>query len=38
MRGTNALAIIATTAFVLVLAGELIGRSLFYESMVRIGM
>jgi anaerobic dimethyl sulfoxide reductase subunit C (anchor subunit) len=32
------LAIIATSAFVLVLAGELIGRSLFYESMVRIGM
>lgn len=32
------LAIVATSAFVLVLAGELIGRSLFYESMKRIGM
>lgn len=32
------LAIIATSAFVLVLAGEFIGRSLFYESMIRIGM
>lgn len=32
------LAVIATGAFVLVLAGELIGRSLFYESMIRVGM
>lgn len=32
------LAVIATTAFVLVLAGEFIGRSLFYDSMTRIGM
>lgn len=32
------LAIFATSAFVLVLAGELIGRSQFYDSMFRIGM
>lgn len=32
------LAILTSTAFVLVLAGELIGRSLFYDSMIRIGM
>lgn len=34
----STLAILTTTAFVLVLAGELIGRSLFYDSMIRIGM
>ncbi|QTE29493.1 dimethyl sulfoxide reductase anchor subunit family protein [Pengzhenrongella sicca] len=32
------LAILTATAFVLVLASELIGRSLFYDSMTRIGM
>jgi anaerobic dimethyl sulfoxide reductase subunit C len=32
------LAVLAGTAFALVLVGELIGRSLFYESMIRIGM
>ncbi|MHB1289461.1 dimethyl sulfoxide reductase anchor subunit family protein [Georgenia sp.] len=32
------LAVLTTTAFVLVLAGEFIGRSQFYESMIRIGM
>ncbi|XBH22002.1 DmsC/YnfH family molybdoenzyme membrane anchor subunit [Jonesiaceae bacterium BS-20] len=32
------LAIFATSAFVLVLAGEIIGRSQFYDSMFRIGM
>ena len=32
------LAVLATTAFALVLVGELIGRTLFYESMTRIGM
>ena len=32
------LATLAGTAFLLVLAGELIGRSLFYDSMTRIGM
>ncbi|MFD1507404.1 hypothetical protein FE374_13585 [Georgenia yuyongxinii] len=32
------LAILTTTAFVLVLAGEFIARSQFYESMTRIGM
>ncbi|RYV49507.1 hypothetical protein EUA98_18330, partial [Pengzhenrongella frigida] len=32
------LAILAGSAFLLVLAGELIGRSLFYDSMIRIGM
>jgi len=32
------LAILTSSAFVLVLAGELIGRSLFYDSMIRIGM
>lgn len=32
------LAILTTTAFVLVLAGEFIGRSQFYDSMTRIGM
>lgn len=32
------LAIFATSAFVLVLVGEIIGRSQFYESMFRIGM
>ena len=36
--GARQLAIIATSAFVLVLAGEFIGRSLFYDSMMRIGM
>ena len=32
------LAVLAGSAFLLVLAGELIGRSLFYDSMLRIGM
>ena len=32
------LAILTSTAFILVLASELIGRSLFYDSMIRIGM
>ena len=32
------LAILVTVAFALVLVGELIGRSLFYDSMFRIGM
>ena len=32
------LAVLAVTALVLVLGGELIGRSLFYDSMTRIGM
>ena len=32
------LALLTTTAFTLVLASELIGRSLFYDSMTRIGM
>lgn len=32
------LAIFATSAFALVLVGEVIGRSLFYDSMFRIGM
>lgn len=32
------LAFLATAAFALVLAGELIGRSQFYDSMTRIGM
>ena len=32
------LAILTSTAFLLVLASELIGRSLFYDSMIRIGM
>jgi len=32
------LALLTSTAFVLVLASELIGRSLFYDSMIRIGM
>lgn len=32
------LAVLTTTAFVLVLAGEFIGRSQFYDSMTRIGM
>ena len=32
------LAIFATSAFVLVLAAEIIGRSQFYDSMIRIGM
>ncbi|MDM8086588.1 hypothetical protein QUV83_17590, partial [Cellulomonas cellasea] len=36
--GVRLLAIVSTSAFVLVLAGELIGRSQFYEQMARIGM
>lgn len=32
------LAIVATSAFAFVLAGEFIGRTLFYESMFRIGV
>jgi anaerobic dimethyl sulfoxide reductase subunit C (anchor subunit) len=32
------LATVATCAFALVLVGEFIGRGLFYESMIRIGM
>jgi anaerobic dimethyl sulfoxide reductase subunit C (anchor subunit) len=32
------LAALSATALVLVLGGELIGRSLFYDSMIRIGM
>ncbi|MBC7551767.1 MAG: dimethylsulfoxide reductase, partial [Cellulomonas sp.] len=32
------LAILAGSAFLLVLAGEFIGRSLFYDSMIRLGM
>lgn len=32
------LAVLATTAFALVLAGEFIGRAQFYDSMIRIGM
>lgn len=36
--GPRPLAIVATLAFVVVLGSELIGRSLFYDSMVRIGM
>lgn len=32
------LAVLATSAFALVLVGEFIGRSQFYDSMVRIGM
>ncbi|WP_127131771.1 DmsC/YnfH family molybdoenzyme membrane anchor subunit [Georgenia sp. SYP-B2076] len=32
------LAVLATTAFALVLVGEFIGRSQFYDSMIRIGM
>lgn len=32
------LAVLATSAFALVLVGEVIGRSLFYDSMFRIGM
>jgi len=32
------LAVLSATALVLVLGGELIGRSLFYDSMIRIGM
>lgn len=35
---TRTLAILTTTAFTLVLAGEFIGRSQFYDSMTRIGM
>ena len=32
------LAVLTTTAFALVLAGELLGRSQFYDTMTRIGM
>lgn len=32
------LAVVATVAFVVVLGSELIGRSMFYDSMTRIGM
>ena len=34
----KSLAILATSAFALVLVGEMIGRAQFYESMFRIGM
>lgn len=34
----RALGVVAGSAFVLVLAGEVIGRMLFYASMVRVGM
>lgn len=37
-RSALLVASVATTALVTVLASELIGRSLFYDSMVRIGM
>ena len=37
-RNPKPLAVIVTLAFVLVLAGELLGRAEFYEAMVRIGM
>lgn len=32
------LAIVVTLSFILVLAGEMLGRAQFYESMIRIGM
>lgn len=35
---TQPLAVVATMAFAFVLAGEFLGRSLFYESMIRVGM
>ena len=37
-RNPQPLAIVATVAFGLVFVGEFIGRSMFYESMTRIGM
>ncbi|NLT31325.1 MAG: dimethyl sulfoxide reductase anchor subunit [Propionibacterium sp.] len=37
-RAKTILPIVAVTAFVLVLAGEVIGRMLFYASMVRTGL
>lgn len=37
-RPLQLLAMVATTAFVLVLASEIIGRSIFYTAMVRIGI
>lgn len=37
-RNPKPLAVVVTLAFVLVLAGELLGRAEFYEAMVRIGM
>lgn len=36
--GPRPLAIVATLAFVIVLGSELIGRSMFYDSMTRVGM
>lgn len=36
--GPRPLAVVATAAFVVVLGSELIGRSMFYDSMIRIGM
>lgn len=36
--GARLLPVVAVTAFVLVLAGEVIGRMLFYASMVRVGL
>jgi anaerobic dimethyl sulfoxide reductase subunit C (anchor subunit) len=36
--GPRPLAIVATAAFLIVLGSELIGRSMFYDSMTRIGM
>ncbi|NLI17583.1 MAG: dimethyl sulfoxide reductase anchor subunit [Actinomycetales bacterium] len=36
--GPRPLAVVATVAFVVVLGSELIGRSMFYDSMTRIGM
>ncbi len=36
--GVRVLAVVATSAFVLVLAGEVIGRAQFYEQMLRVGM
>jgi len=37
-RSTLLVAAVATAAFVTVLASEVIGRSLFYDAMIRIGM
>lgn len=37
-RSVQLVAVVATGAFVTVLASELIGRSLFYDAMARIGM